>query len=173
MKTLIFRRALIPIALLTLLSIRCSYDNAGFDVTSIDLRNAMNVPMGSTGDISNQWKQQKFSAAELALFSGLDTANLVGTIAPIVSIQSSAYPNPFKYFTTIRAPFQTSNEVVAKYVIVNSFMSPVERNAIRLTSVNQLRIGSTIPGGRYRVYVIFTAQDNENFFTCWGNIWKN
>jgi hypothetical protein len=114
----------------------------------------------------------------MALFRELDTAKLVGTSSPLISRQSPAYPNPFQDLIVISTGFEQpfSGNVMAKYVIVDSFFHAIQKKSILLNIASAsgctFKIGD-IPKGKYRIYVTYSTLGNEHFFKFWGNIWHN
>lgn len=141
-----------------------------------------------SGDLSdNQWKNKSFSSAEMALFAGLDTADLSGTTKPDSINQrflNTIYPNPsylqggFYYSTYYNIGF--SGKVVMKYVLVDSLMNVVDKGAIRLqaqsnppptpSTSNAIAFKPNTAPGRFRLYFTFSAASNEHFYKSWGNI---
>jgi hypothetical protein len=141
---------------------------------------------GGTCD-SVQWKPVTYTAAENNLFTSLDTADLTGTISPdtIQSTKTQIGYNPFSDSTfLIRFVFCNgyTNEVVLKYVVVDSLMTPLVKGTWRVRGdyfqlpsaipsiSNYFVIPVSAPKGRYRLYYSLSAFANKNFYTCWGNI---
>jgi hypothetical protein len=124
----------------------------------------------------NQWKNTSFSSSELALFNELDTANLSGTLLPVIANSYYGYPNPFTneiaVSTSLAQPL--NGDVVIKYVVVNNKLNPVQKGCARahVTSTINFLVPGNFSSGNYRLYFTYSAQGNEHFFKTWGYIQK-
>ncbi len=131
--------------------------------------------IGSTPN-DNQWKNIEFSGPELALFNGLDTANLSGTQLPTIGTSYYGYPNPFaNYISVYTALTQPLNgEIVVKYVVVDNKMNAIEKGSTRIhvTSSINFMVSSNFSSGKYRLYFTYSAEGHKHFFKSWGNIQK-
>lgn len=126
----------------------------------------------------NQWKSQIFSDKEMDLFKSLDTANLSGTTIASFSQHYYAYPNPSSTNFSIPAiltPPASGGSIVVKFVVVNGYMLPVKKGAVRVkldSTGFAFIISGDFDSGSYRVYFTFSAEGHEHFFKSWGNILK-
>ena len=138
-----------------------------------------------------QWQSKIFTSAEQNLFITLDTANLAGTTTPdsvleIANQYNCIFPNPFSLSSGTQDYFRFnsgySGQLIFKYVIVNSSLVAVDKNAIRIqatsypstpgdpSSSNLINIAPNIPIGEYRLYFTLSSQNSRHFYKSWGNI---
>jgi len=139
-----------------------------------------------------QWQAKVFTSREQNLFNSLDTANLTGTTKPDSVFESPieyncSFPNPFTAFNQMSFRFTNAfnGQMIFKFVIVDSLMHSLYKDAIRIqatsnpliplnpSSGNLITIYPNVPIGRYRFYYTLSSQLNQHFYKCWGNIQKN
>jgi len=170
-------KGFICIVLLALLYNRCSKEKQTIDVNSIVFKDGQNLLLGSSGNVADQWVSQNFTAAEMAMFNELDTTNLTGTSTPSQIILTAAFPNPFRNYIIIASqcdPVYTGT-IVVKYVVVNKFFDPIIKNSLRINytqSYSPFEVAN-LSKGNYRIYVTYSAINNEHFFKFWGDIQSN
>ena len=182
---------LLLIASTTLFACNKSSSSNAIDVGGIYWIDASGIPLGtgiypnSGGLVHGQWVSDTLTSSQLALFQSLDTAILPNTIIPdSVLIKDSHllypvnFPSPSKgsvmIFTGLggrSVPFPWSSPIMFKYVIVDSLLEPMEKDA-KLLYENQVSIVPNIPVGRYRIYLTLSTLNKPNFYQSWGNIQK-
>jgi len=149
------------------------------DVSLIHQTDSMGNPLAAT-QLDSQWLRQQFTQEEMDLFTPLDTASLQGTYVDMpvdFNAYIPPYPNPFQSIlkmslATVPSPL---NAVVFKYVILDKNQKIVKRGVSRPPFINNMFIAQILPNfspGKYRMYVTYSAEGRENFFTTWGYIQK-
>ena len=145
------------------------------NVSNIYPTDSLGNLMGNSPN-DNQWKNTEYKSSELDLFNELDTANLSGTLLPVISNSYYGFPNPFtnqiRVSTFLTQPL--NGEIILKYVVANEHMKSVQKGCVRLyiTSSINFTIQGNFKSGNYRLYFTYSSQGHEHFFKTWGNIKK-
>ena len=167
----------------------CSKNQNSIDVSqqwTIDYNgNLIQAPGDGVND--GQWGPKTFSTQEQNLFTGLDTANLLGTTAPDSVLSSSTIiPNHFTTEAIFVFSFPSGfyGQTIFKYVIVDDHMNTMNKGAIRIQATGDPNFPSrpstsgpipfypNVPVGKFRMYYSLSAVSHPSFYTSWGNIQK-
>lgn len=166
-------KSFVVCALIFAVLIQCSKKK--IEVSDIYLTDSMGISIGGSRN-DNQWKSTTFTDKEIGLFNDLDTVNLVGSVLPTIQTATYGFPNPFNHQIGVSATLSQplNGDVVVKYVVVNSGMTPIKKGAVRTyaTSFFGFTVPATFGSGKYRLYYTYSAEGNEHYFKSWGNIQK-